>query len=96
LINFWRKFEIEFKEEEIRLRTYLQLEFIKEIIKLENTFIRMVDKVIIDLPGVERHLEGVIQVFLQFDKELMPIYGYIDIKKNQRPLMVLEREWIFE
>jgi hypothetical protein len=91
-----RKFEIEFEEEEIRLRTYLQLKFMKESIKLENIFIKMVDKVIIDLLAVERHLEGVIQFFLQFHKEyllfpleLMPIYGiipeidkYIDIKRN--------------
>jgi hypothetical protein len=47
------------------------LELIKESIKLENTFIRMVDTVIIDLPAVEKQLEGVIQVFLQFDKEYL-------------------------
>jgi hypothetical protein len=44
LVKFWRKFEIEIKEEEIRLRTYLQLEFMKGSIKLENTFTRMIDK----------------------------------------------------
>jgi HD superfamily phosphodiesterase len=42
--------------EEIKLRTYFQLKFMKEIIKLKQTFIRMVDKIIIDLPAVERHL----------------------------------------
>jgi hypothetical protein len=54
----------------------------KEIIKLDQTFINIVDKVVIDLPAIERHLEGVIQMFLQFDKEYlilpleaMPIYG---------------------
>jgi hypothetical protein len=69
----------------------------KKSIKLKNTFIMMLNRVIIDLPAVERHLEGVIQVFLQFDKEYLvfplesiPIYGiipeideYIDIKRNQ-------------
>jgi hypothetical protein len=70
----------------------------------------MIDKVTIELPAIERHLEGVIQMFLQLDKEYlilpleaMPIYGimielnkYIDIKKNQRHLGLAEREWIFE
>jgi hypothetical protein len=62
------------------------------------------------VPAIERYLEGVIQMFLQFDKkylilplEAMPIYGimikldeYIDAKKSQRHLVLAEREWIFE
>jgi hypothetical protein len=34
---------------------------------------RMVDKIIIDFLVVERHLEGVIQVFLQFNKKYLII-----------------------
>jgi hypothetical protein len=41
----------------------------KETIKLKQTFIKMIDKIIIDLPAVERHLEGIIQMFLQFNKK---------------------------
>jgi hypothetical protein len=80
----------------------------KEIIKLDQTFINMVDKVTIELPAIKRHLEGVIQMFLQFDKEFlileeMPIYGimieldeYIDTKRGQRHFEFAEREWIFD
>jgi hypothetical protein len=82
----------------------------KEMIKLEQTFINMIDKVTIELPAIERHLKGVIQMFLQFDKEFlilpleaMPIYGimieldeYIDTKRGQRHLELAEREWMFE
>jgi hypothetical protein len=82
----------------------------KEILNLDKTFINMINKVTIELPAIERHLEGVIQMFLQFDKaylilplETMPIYGimigldeYIDMKRSQRHLGVAEREWIFE
>jgi hypothetical protein len=70
----------------------------------------MIDRVTIELPAIERHLEGVIQMFLQFDKEYlilpleaMPIYGimieldeYIDTKRSQRHLGIAGREWIFE
>jgi hypothetical protein len=82
----------------------------KEIVKLDQTFINMIDRVIIDIPAIERHLEVVIQMFLQFDKEYLilsleaiPIYGimieldeYINAKRNQRHLVLAEREWIFE
>jgi hypothetical protein len=40
----------------------------KETVNLDKTFIRMIDRVIVKLLAVEGHLEGVIQVFLQFDK----------------------------
>jgi hypothetical protein len=44
----------------------------KEAIKLlEKTFMKMMDRVMIDLPAVERHSEGVIPVFLQIDKEYL-------------------------
>jgi hypothetical protein len=82
----------------------------KKIVKLDQTSITMVDRVIIDIPAIERHLEGVIQMFLQFDKEYlmlpleaMPIYDimielddYIDAKRSQQHLVLAEREWIFE
>jgi hypothetical protein len=98
-ILFWKVFEIE-KEEEIRLKTSFQLQFMKKTVKLEQVFIKMIDRVIIDLPAVERHLEGVIQMF---SLEVIPIYKimiemdeYIDTRSNQRHLMLTEREWMFE
>jgi hypothetical protein len=63
LVNFWRIFEIEIKNDQIRLKTFFQLQFMKETVKLDQTFINMIDKVIIDLLAVERHLEGVVQMF---------------------------------
>jgi hypothetical protein len=55
----------------------------------------MTDRIIIDLRPIERHLEGVVQMFLQFNKEyliflleVIPIYRimieideYIDARK---------------
>jgi hypothetical protein len=110
LVKFWRFFEIEIKQNQIELKAFFQLQFIKEILNLDKTFINMVNKVTIELLAIESHLEGVIQMFLQFDKaylilplETMPIYGimidlneYIDMKRSQRHLGVAEREWIFE
>jgi hypothetical protein len=66
----------------------------------------MVDRVIIDLPAIEKHLERIIQMFSQFDKEYliipleaMPIFGimieideYIDTRRNWRHLVLAERE----
>jgi hypothetical protein len=106
LVKFWRTFEIEIKENQIKLKIFFQLQFMKKIIKLNQTFINMVDKVTIELPAIEKHLEGVIQMFLQFDKEYLilpleaiPIYGimieldeYIDTKRNQRHLGLAERD----
>jgi hypothetical protein len=82
----------------------------KEIIKLDQTLINMIDKVTIELPAIERYLEGVIQMFLQCDKEFLilpleaiPIYGimieldeYIDTKRGQKHLELVERKWMFE
>jgi hypothetical protein len=82
----------------------------KEIVKLDQTFINIVDKIITNKPIIKKHLEGVIQMFLQFDKEYlilsleaMAIYGimieidaYIDTKRNRWHLILAEREWIFE
>jgi hypothetical protein len=110
LVKFWRIFEIEIKQDQIKLKTFFQLQFMKEIMNLDKTFINMINKVMIELPAIERHLEGVIQMFLQFDKaylilplETMLIYGimtdldeYIDIKRNQKHLKIAEKEWIFE
>jgi hypothetical protein len=69
-VNFLREFEIEIKKKEIRLRTFFQLQFMKTV-KLKQTFIKMIDRVIIDFLAVERYLEGVIEMFLQFDKEYL-------------------------
>jgi hypothetical protein len=63
LVKFWRVFKIEIKQDQIRLRTFFQLQFMKKIIKLKQTFIKIINRVIIDLPAIERHLEGVIQMF---------------------------------
>jgi hypothetical protein len=96
LVKIWRTFEIEIKEDQIKLRAFFQL----------HSFIRMINIIIINLPAVERHLKRVIQMFLQFHKEYiifpleaMPIYGimievdeYIDARRNQRHLVLVERE----
>jgi hypothetical protein len=72
--------------------------------KIGTNIYKMIDRVIIDLPAVERHLEGVIQIFLQFNKEYLifsleaiPIYGiiiemdeYMDARRNQRHLMLVD------
>jgi hypothetical protein len=58
----WRIFEIEIKEDQIKLKIFFQLQFMKEIVKLDQIFINMVDRVITDMPATERHLEGVIQI----------------------------------
>jgi hypothetical protein len=66
--------------------------------------------VIIEFTTVERLLEGVIKIFLQFDSEYwltpveyIPVYGimqeldnYVDSKRNRCPLTHLEKEWIFD
>jgi hypothetical protein len=41
LVKFWREFEIDIKEEKIRLRPSFQLQIMKETIKIEQTFIKM-------------------------------------------------------
>jgi hypothetical protein len=64
---------IKIKDDQIKLKTFFQLQFMKEIVKLYQTFINMVDRVIIDIPAIEKHLERVIQMFLQFDKEYLII-----------------------
>jgi hypothetical protein len=92
LVKFWRTFEIEIKEDQIKLRTFFQLQFMKETVKLDQTFVKMIDRVIIDLSIVERHLERVIQMFLQFDKEyvIFPLEAmpYIDARRNKQHLML--------
>jgi hypothetical protein len=81
-----------------------------KLVNLEETSIDKIDNIIVEFPTVERLLEGVIKVFLQFDSEYliipmecMPIYGiileldsYIDSKRNPHPLTYVEKEWIFE
>jgi hypothetical protein len=59
LVKFWRTFEIEIKDDQIKLTTFFQLQFMKKIVKLDQTFINMVDKVIIGFPAIERHLKGI-------------------------------------
>jgi hypothetical protein len=59
--------------------------------------------------AIESHLESVLEMFPQLDKdclilpiESMPIYSiikeadeFIDSRRNQRPLVDIEREWTF-
>jgi hypothetical protein len=64
---------------------------------------------LIEFPVVERLIESVLKVLLQFDSEYwifpvecMPIYGiipeldiYIDSKKNRCPLSHIEKDWMY-
>jgi hypothetical protein len=77
---------------------------------LKDSSLDKIDNVIIEFTTVERLLEGVIKIFLQFDSEYwitpveyIPVYGimkeldnYVDSKRNRCPLTHLEKEWIFE
>jgi hypothetical protein len=110
LVKFLRRFEIEILELNIRIKTFFQLEFMNKLVDLENSSPDKIDNITIEFPTVERLLEGVIKVFLQFDSEYwiipvecMPMYGimpeldnYIDSKRNRCPLTYIEKEWIFD
>jgi hypothetical protein len=81
-----------------------------EKLDLEDSSLDKIDNITIEFPTVERLLEGVIKVFLQFDSEYwiihveyMPVYGvmpeldnHINFKRNRRPLIYIEKEWIFD
>jgi hypothetical protein len=109
LVKFHRKFEIEISDLNIIVKTFFQLQFMKKWASLENSTLDKINNIVIELPTVERLLENVIKMFLQFDSEYwimpvecMPIYGiipeldiYIDAKKNRRPLTRMEKDWIF-
>jgi hypothetical protein len=100
LVKFHRKFEVEISDSNIIVKTFFQLQFMKKWASLENS----------TLNKIERLLENVIKMFLQFDSEYwimpvecMPIYGiipeldiYIDAKKNRQPLTQMEKDWIFD
>jgi hypothetical protein len=54
----------------------------KKWVSLENSSLDKIDNIVIELPTVERLLENVMKIFLQFDSEYwiisvecMPIYG---------------------
>jgi hypothetical protein len=36
-----------------------------------------VDSIIVDLPTMERHLEGVMKIFLEFDNEYLIMHAYL-------------------
>jgi hypothetical protein len=75
-------------------------------VNLKNSTLDKIDNIVIELPAVERLLDNVIKILLQFDNEYwikpvecMPIYGimqevdnYIDSKRNRRPLMRIEKD----
>jgi hypothetical protein len=102
LTKFLRKFEIEILQTSINIKTFYQLKFMGKY--LEEFNIDRIDSIIVEFPNVERLIEGVIKVFLQFDSEYliipmecMPIYGiipeldnYIDSKRNRCPLTHIE------
>jgi hypothetical protein len=104
LTKFLKKFKIDVLETSIKITTFYQLEFMGKLINLEETSMDRVDNIVVDFPIVERHLEGVMKVFLQFENEYliipmetMPTYGimpevdnYIDSKRNQHPLTHME------
>jgi hypothetical protein len=57
----------------IRIKTFYQLEFMGKLINLQETSMDRVDTIVVDFPIVERYLEGVMKVFLQFDNEYLII-----------------------
>jgi hypothetical protein len=75
LVKFHRKFEIEILDSNIIIKTFFQLQFMKKWASLENSSLDKMDNVVIELPTVERLLENVIKMFLQFDSEywIMPV-----------------------
>jgi hypothetical protein len=84
LVKFHRKFEIEILESNIGIKTYFQLQFMKKWVSLENSSLNKIDNILIEIPVVERLLENVMKILLQFDSEYwiipvecMPIYGII-------------------
>jgi hypothetical protein len=82
----------------------------KKWVNLESSSLDKIDNILIELPTVERLLENVLKMFLQFDSEYwifpvecMPIYGiiqevdiYINAKRNKRPLTRIEKDWMFD
>jgi hypothetical protein len=103
LTKFLRRFGIEILETNIRIKTFYQIEFMNKLVNLEESSLDKIDYITVEFPTVERLLEGVIKVFLQFDSEYliipmecMPVYGIIPEVENRRPLTYMEKEWIFD
>jgi hypothetical protein len=44
-------FEVEVKKDQIKLKIFFQLQFMKETVKLKQSFLMMIDRIIIDLPA---------------------------------------------
>jgi hypothetical protein len=100
LTKFLRRFEIEILETNIRIK----------LVNLEEFSLDKIDYITVEFLTVERLLEGVIKVFLQFDSEYwiifmecMSVYGimpeldnYIYFKRNRCPLTYIEKKWIFD
>jgi hypothetical protein len=69
LVKFHRKFEIQIEESDIRIKTFFQSQFMRKWVNLENSSLDKVDNILIEFPVVERLIESVLKVFLQFDSE---------------------------
>jgi hypothetical protein len=77
-----------------------------KLINLEETSVDRIDNTAVDFLIVERHLEGVMKMFQQFDSEyliipwkvclFMEVDNYIDSKRNQCFLIHMEKDWMFE
>jgi hypothetical protein len=79
-------------------------------VNLESSSLNKIDNILIELPTVERLLENVLKIFLQFDSEYwmfpiecMPIYGIIqevdidiEAKRYRQPLTCIEKDWMFD
>jgi hypothetical protein len=110
LVNFLRRFEIDILDSNIKIKTFFQLKFMKKLVALGDSSLDKIDNAIIEFPVVERLLEGVLKIFLQFDSEYwiipvecMLVYGimqeldnYIDSRRNRHPLSHMKKEWMFE
>jgi hypothetical protein len=80
------------------------------LVDLEDTSLNKIDNIIIEFPTVERLLEDVMKILLQFDSEYwiipvecMPVYGimqeldnYIDSTRNRCPLTHIEKECMLD
>jgi hypothetical protein len=75
LTKFLRRFEIEILETNIRIKTFYQIEFMNILVNLEESSLNKIDYITVEFPTVERLLEGVIEVFLQFDSEYWIMYA---------------------
>jgi hypothetical protein len=82
--EFIRIFQITIGET-INIHTFYELNFMAKPVTLHNTYLAITDDIEISLPCVERHIEAVLKIFVDFDRdyliypeEAFAIYGLIE------------------